>query len=168
MPFSLGRHSYVGELTHISQNVHIGSFCSIGNLCTIGAQRHPYQYLTTFPFRKVLDQKPSSLTYLGSDVWVGSNVVIIEGVLVGVGAVIGAGSIVTKDIPPFAIVCGNPARVMKYRFSSEVMMGLLETCWWNEPLEVIKELPLLDAAKCVEMLRARNLTKSKDENISGH
>ena len=69
--------------------------------------------------------------YIGNDVWVGSHVLINGGVHVGDGAVIGAGAVVVKDVPPYAIVGGVPAKVIRYRFSSEVIARLLELEWWN-------------------------------------
>ena len=103
----MGRHSYVGEFSHISQNTHIGNFTSIGNLVTFGAQKHPYNYLTTFPFEEILTKVERLITVIGSDVWVGCNSVVIQGVRVGDGAVIGAGAVVTKDVPPYMMVDDN-------------------------------------------------------------
>ena len=76
---------------------------------------------------------------IGSDVWIGSNACILRGLAVGDGAVIGAGSVVTKDVPPYAVVVGNPARVLKYRFSEEVIARLLRLEWWNMPDEVLRK-----------------------------
>jgi acetyltransferase-like isoleucine patch superfamily enzyme len=148
-PYSIGRNSYVGEFTHISQNVHIGKFTSIGNLCTIGAQKHPLEKLTTFPFIELLKSLPQAVTTIGSDVWIGSNSVILAGVTVCHGAVIGAGSVVTKDIPPYAIVAGNPARVLRHRFAKDLIAELLMTHWWDLPAEVIKKLPMQDPRACL-------------------
>lgn len=75
---------------------------------------------------------------MGNDVWVGCNSVLISGVKVGDGAIIGAGAVVTKDIPPYAIVVGVPARVIKYRFDEEVRERLLQIKWWNWDDEKIK------------------------------
>lgn len=149
----MGRFSYVSEFSHVSQNTTIGSFCSIGNLCTIGAQKHPVKHLTTFPFEEILALTELKGTVIGSDVWVGCNSVILMGVTVGHGAVIGAGAVVTKDVPPYAIVAGVPAQVIKYRFEPEIIAGLLETHWWDLPAEEIKKLPIADPAKCIEEIR---------------
>ena len=153
-PYSVGRHTYVGEFTHISQNTHIGDFCSIGNLCTLGAQKHPYHFLSTFPFLK-MPKVEALVTTIGSDVWIGCNSVILAGVTVGDGAVIGAGAVVTKDVPPYAIMAGNPARVLKYRFAPAIIAGLLETRWWELPDEAIQALPLLEPERCIEIIREK-------------
>ena len=154
-PYSIGRHSYVGEFSHISQYTHIGNFCSIGNLCTIGAQTHPTHFLTSFPFDEILERTDRYRTTIGSDVWIGCNSVILAGVEVGHGAVIGAGAIVTKDVPPYAIAVGNPAKVIRYRFPPEIIAGLLETQWWELPAEQIKQLPIFDPAACIAAIRAK-------------
>lgn len=160
-PCELGRHTYVGEFTHIAQNTFIGNFCSIGNLCTIGATNHPVHYLTSFPFEEILATTRQKATQIGHDVWIGCNAVVIAGVKVGNGAVIGAGAVVTKDVPPYAIAVGNPARVIKYRFSPEIIEGLLETRWWHLPAEEIRALPILDPEKCIAKIRAKALALEK-------
>ena len=157
-PYSIGKHSYVSEFSHVSQNVTIGNFCSIANLCTIGAQQHPVHFLTTFPFEEILAETAKKPTLIGSDVWIGCNSVIMEGVNVGHGAVIGAGAVVTKDVPPYAIVVGTPAKVIRYRFHVELIVGLLETRWWDQTAEVIRTLPIRDPESTVSVLRS--LTKT--------
>lgn len=159
-PYTIGRNTYVSEFTHVSQHVTIGSFTSIGNLCTIGAHGHALDKLTTFPFAEMIAAQPYKQTLIGSDVWIGSNSVILAGVTVGHGAVIGAGAVVTKDVPPYAIVVGNPAKVRRYRFKPELIAALLDTQWWELPAATIKALPLRDPWACVEALRA-GLDKAK-------
>ena len=159
-PFKIGRNSYVSEFTHISQNTIIGSFTSIGNLCTIGAQKHPLDRLTTFPFIELLKSLPPTSTIVGNDVWIGCNSVIIQGVSVGDGAVIGAGSVVTRDVAPYSIVIGNPARLLRYRFQPSLIQALLETRWWDLPADVIKSLPFNDPWACVETIRGLDKAKT--------
>lgn len=157
-PNELGEHTYVSEFSHISQHTHIGKFCSIANLCTIGAQQHPMNFLTTFPFEEILERTEKKHTFVGNDVWIGAGAVILQGVRVGDGAVIGAGAVVTRDVPPYAIVVGVPAKVIKYRFAPDLIAALLETKWWEFPDFIIRELPIHDPALCVEKLR--NLTSA--------
>lgn len=76
---------------------------------------------------------------IGNDVWIGSNVLIKGGVTIGDGAVVGMGSIVTKDVPPYAVVAGNPAKIIKYRCNDEQIKALLRIKWWDWPIELIKE-----------------------------
>ena len=94
-------------------------------------------------------QKP---VFIGNDVWIGLNVVVMDGVSIGDGAVIGAGAVVTKDIPPYAIAVGVPAKVIKYRFSEDIIHRLLKTRWYDQPDEVIKKLPFDNIEKCLEIL----------------
>ena len=76
-------------------------------------------------------------TKIGNNVWIGDSVIILPGVQIGDGAVIGAGSIVTKNIPPFAVAVGNPAKVIKFRFSQKIIKKLLKISWWNWPNDKI-------------------------------
>ena len=80
------------------------------------------------------------MTFIGHDVWIGHGVTIKQGVRIGNGAVIGSNTMVTKDVPPFAIVGGVPAKVIRYRFSKEVIDRLEEIQWWNLPDEKITEV----------------------------
>jgi len=154
-PVEIGQFSYVGEFSHISQFTKIGKFCSIGNLCTVGAHKHLIDGLTTSP-------GPSEFppTTIGNDVWVGSNSVILAGLTIGTGAIIGAGSVVTHDVPPYAIVAGNSARVLRFRFSDNDIAKLLESKWWDLPLEKLSTLPVNDIGICLEMLGKSDLTVS--------
>lgn len=122
----------------------IGSFCSFAIGVTIFAGyhgRHSYDFITTSPLSYVFGnpgQAETSKTLvgdlsvrIGSDVWVGYNAVIMAGVNIGHGAVLGAGCVVTKDVPPYAIVAGVPARIIKYRFSEIQIRRLLAIAWWE-------------------------------------
>jgi serine acetyltransferase len=80
---------------------------------------------------------------IGNDVWIGAKSTIMSGVKIGDGAVIGSGSVVAKDVPPYAIVVGNPAKVIKYRFDEQQIENLLEIAWWNWPEHKIKEEAML-------------------------
>ena len=115
--------------------------------------------MTTFPFVELLKDTPYKKTLIGSDVWIGSNSVILAGVTVGHGAVIGAGSVVTKNVPPYAIVFGNEAKVRRYRFDPDLIEDLLKTRWWELPAEAIRKLPLHDPRACVKALGLVELDK---------
>lgn len=89
--------------------------------------------------RIILTLKVQKKVIIGNDVWIGSHALILGGVKIGDGAVIGAGAVVTKDVPPYAVVGGVPARIIKYRFSQEIIDKLLEIKWWNLPENILKE-----------------------------
>jgi len=93
---------------------------------------------------------------IGNDVWIGGNVVILTGVSVGDGAIVGANSVVTKDIPPYAIVAGAPARVLRKRFDDETIDQLAKSSWWTLPIEEILSLPLPNVHRTLEKLRIRD------------
>ena len=138
----IGDYTYIGEYCSIS-NATVGKYCSIGARCSIGGWQHDYKKLSTSPrvYREILNQgyhDQIMQVTIGNDVWIGDNVVVLKG-NIGDGAVIGAGSVVTKDVPPYAIVASNPARIIKYRFEEEKIIRLLNDKWWSIKSEELKD-----------------------------
>lgn len=140
----VGRYSYIGRNNGVT-NARIGSFCSIGSYVTIGGGVHPLNRMSTSPLfydgnndwktnefisddNQEVDQL---LTVIGNDVWIGDFCYVKAGVTVGDGAILGAGAVVTKDVPPYAIVGGVPAKVIRYRFPKDVIDKLIELKWWE-------------------------------------
>lgn len=145
----IGRYTYTCYDDEIV-NCEIGQFCSISDEVVIGGAEHPINWVSTSPvFQNVKHSGPKKKfsefdfegikkTVIGNDVWIGRRAIIKAGVTVGDGAVIGSGSVVTKDIPPYAIVGGVPAKILKYRFGEETIKELLQSEWWNMRDEVIE------------------------------
>lgn len=125
----VGLHSYANDT--LLRNVSIGRFVSIGRRCSIGAARHSISGVTTHPIGAPPDFESDPKTIVGNDVWIGDNVLIVAGVKIHDGAVVGGGAVVTKDVDPYTVVAGVPARVIKSRFDPPIVTRLLESMWWQ-------------------------------------
>jgi acetyltransferase-like isoleucine patch superfamily enzyme len=154
-----GKHTY-GKLDirawgddYKSSVITVGSYCSIaGNVVVLLDGNHKYTGFSTYPFKESLGWDTPLNTWgkcvpdIGSDVWIGMNVLIFSGVSIGHGAIIAANTVVTKDVPPYAIVAGNPGIIKKYRFSQDIIDTLLRYPWWLLPEETIRQdiIPTID------------------------
>lgn len=158
---NIGSGSYTGTNTIIKQ-ANIGKYSSISWNVSIGGLNHPYNNISmysTYWYKRVFnidvpDKEQFKTVQIGNDVWIGSGAIVLCGINIGDGAVIGAGSVVTKDIPPYSIVVGNPARVIKKRFSQEIIDGLLKIKWWDwteqkiiDNIDVLRNPPSIDELK---------------------
>ena len=150
---SLGNMSYMAGTDfhyNLPQKTHvlIGNYCQIAHDTVIEiGQNHIFSGVSPYPFDQVLGEENTfahrapvnkQQLVIGHDVWIGSGVRIIKAVKIGNGAIVGSGSVVTKDVPPYAIVGGNPAKIIRYRFSSEIIEALDKIKWWYWPLEKVK------------------------------
>lgn len=132
----IGRYTYgdiIVEADQDTSTLTIGDFCSMASgTVFILCRDHPIHHFSTFPFKVLClkNEKVEAISkgniVIGNDVWIGYNCTIMSGVTIGQGAIIAAGSVVTKDIPPYAIAGGVPARVIKYRFNKEIIDKLLK------------------------------------------
>jgi acetyltransferase-like isoleucine patch superfamily enzyme len=159
----LGLHSYISDAT-------IGRFTQIGSRVSIGGFEHPTDWLSVGAFqwgqvneKWSLSKKLSShlnsfpkpvpeRTLIGSDCWIGNNVTILSGVKIADGSIVGAGSVVTKDLPPFSISVGNPAKVISYRFNQEIIDRLVELEWWHNELDALVGINFIDIQDAIDKL----------------
>lgn len=153
---TLGRYSYIGSNSSLLY-ASIGRFCSIASNVKVIFLNHPTsEFFSTSPvFFSVLNQCGTSFVskplfdehkmingrscIIGNDVWIGENVLIMGGAKIGDGAIVAAGAVVTKDVQPYSIVGGVPAKHIKYRFDEATIKRYLELEWWNKDDEWIKE-----------------------------
>jgi acetyltransferase-like isoleucine patch superfamily enzyme len=169
------RHGWsIGEFSYGRPKVRFpeaGACLSVGRYCSIADRveillggNHRVDWATTYPFsalRSLWPTAPKTHAYhgsrgdvtIGNDVWIGSGAMILSGVTVGDGAVIAAQAVVAKDVPPYAIVGGNPARLIRYRFDEATVRDLLETAWWDLPPGIVADLiPLLQSDRIPELI----------------
>ena len=146
----IGAYTYVSNDT-ILDNATVGNFCSIADHCRIGLPSHNPRLLSTSPIFTIknnaakmswvtedIDDFESKRTIIGNDVWIASHVLIMGGLTIGNGAVVAAGAVVTKDVPPYAIVGGVPAQIIRYRFPPEMIRLLEKSKWWDMPENTIR------------------------------
>jgi len=149
-------NSRVGLASYVAGGIYnttIGKYCSIASRRIGGTFSHPTGMLSTHPAfytprgqtnlrfaQRVLFDESDPTTVVGSDVWIGLDSVVMSGCTIGDGAIVGACALVTKDVEPYAIVGGVPARIIRHRFSPEVIAALLEWKWWDLPIEVLRNL----------------------------
>ncbi|CDZ56485.1 CatB-related O-acetyltransferase [Neorhizobium galegae] len=141
----------------------IGKFVQIarGSYFITSSANHPMTGFTTYPFRIFkpetfgYEDLPVRDTIVGNDVWIGHNAAIMPGVNIGHGAIVAAASVVARDVPPYAVVGGNPAGLIRMRYPAEIIAKLLELVWWNWPIDKIEaNLPALESGDLAALKRA--------------
>jgi acetyltransferase-like isoleucine patch superfamily enzyme len=175
--WSVGNHTY-GTPHFFEERMAkfvIGNYCSIASGVKIALGNHRTDTFTTYPFkafgkywqnvpRDIDDHSSKGDVIIGSDVWIGTDVFIGSGITIGSGAVLGAKSVIVKDVPPYAIVAGNPGRIIKYRFDSGTIDELLKLSWWDLPEDTVDSLlPLLMSSNASALLDA--LRRAKAESL---
>lgn len=153
--YQIGLGTYGIPIVHDWQEgatLKIGSYSSIAEQVEIFlGGHHRSDWVTTYPFPAMIDEAQHIQGYamsrgdvvIGSDVWLCTNSVILSGVTVGHGAVVAAGAVVSRDVAPYSIVAGNPARHVRWRFPPEVCAALLETAWWEWPEQEVRSISTL-------------------------
>lgn len=170
---NIGAYSYFGNECMIGGCI-VGRFCSIGPGVKIGLGEHETNHISTHPFffgskhgfnipdgiglPRDMTQKKHSIPRIGHDVWIGANAIIRRGVNIGTGAVIAAGAVVNKDIQPYSIVGGVPAKHISFRFDEPTINDLLQSQWWEYDLTAFIGLDVCNPA---EFLRKLNLLDNK-------
>lgn len=172
--YSMVKRSKVGAYSSFGcfswvVDCEIGRYVSIGSRCSISPHEHPKSWLSTSGFQyrtqpwmdfpmvhEVSYREPTKRTIIESDAWVGDNVFIRSGVHVGLGAIIGAGSVVVKDVPEFAIVAGNPAKVIRYRFEVEIQQMIRESKWWHFDQIDLSGCPFSDINDALNFIKRLN------------
>ncbi len=161
----IGAYSYMNDGGYLRDGVFIGRYCLIGRRVSLGAGSHPTAGLSTHPqlvyghgrpyseaeaeMLHIRNPSPSQ-TIIGNDVWIGDGAVLVAGVSIGTGAVIGANSVVTRDVPPYAITGGAPAKTIRHRFPPEVVSRLLASEWWEHPVATLRSLPVSNVFEFME------------------
>ena len=147
--FKLGLHSYRSKdaLVKVWANdcvIEVGKYCSLAKCTFVYDGNHNLNYASTYPFKEiglVKDAHPNQMIKLpskvGNDVWIADDVIIHSGIIIGDGSIIAGQSVVTKDVPPYAVVAGNPARIVKYRFSPDIIQRFINVKWWDLPESIV-------------------------------
>jgi acetyltransferase-like isoleucine patch superfamily enzyme len=155
----VGLNSYTNNLKvsdHPESTLRIGKYCSIApDVRIFLGDEHRTDWVTTFPFQVEGNRKSKGDVLIGNDVWIGFGATILSGVEIGDGAVIGARAVVAKDVKPYEIVAGNPARHIRFRFDKYAIELLLKLKWWDLPENEVQALiPMLTKAPDNEVLRS--------------
>jgi virginiamycin A acetyltransferase len=151
----LGYKTTLGLHNFFHGNIKMGKYCQVGAYVAIHTTNHPMNHLTTYINKNLFDGELANLKKegtieIGHDVWIGHNAILVGSFRVGNGAIIAAGAVVTSDVPAYSIVGGIPAKVIRYRFSQNIIAEIEALAWWNkseEELKLIKPLFLRDLSQ---------------------
>lgn len=165
---SLGKYSLLNCYSILYGDTKVGRYCSIARSCEIGADAHPLSFLSTSSlqystalmkghedttFTRKIKFEYERNTTIGNDVWIGAKSVIKSGVSIGDGAIIAALSFVNKDVPPYAIVGGIPAKIIRFRFSEKIISKLIELEWWSFSPKEMASIDFDDIETAIEQIK---------------
>lgn len=181
--FVIGEYSYGRPKVRFPESgarLVIGRYCSIADRVEILlGGNHRIDWVSTYPFAAMTGHFPGAAgleghhatagdVIIGHDVWLGSGCMILSGVRIGHGAVVAARAVVTRDVPPYAIVGGNPAKLIRSRFGDATVAALLDIAWWDLPKEEIEPLiPLLQSERIEELIAAVRARRARSSRSSG-
>lgn len=181
-----GAYSYMNNGGYIRDNTFVGRYCSVGRRVTLGAAMHAMDGISTSPAVRMgtassytpqqrVDLKISEArghaTIVMNDVWIGDGAVILPGVTLGNGAVIGANAVVTTDIPPYAVVAGCPARILRYRFPQAIVEALMRSEWWELSKATLAGMPtgnVLEFIEETERARVEGVTHERNHTFHSY
>lgn len=167
---SVGKYFGLGNFSYIADSI-IGSYCTFASRISVAAFNHPINFLSIHEFQyknlikafgETIIKKRNDLqnslrlkkkTNIGNDVWIGDNAVILKGVRINSGSIIGAGTIVTKDVEPYSVVVGNPAKVIKKRFPDKIISELLKLKWWDLSIKELRDCDFQDIYKSISQIK---------------
>lgn len=167
----VGAYSYLRRVAYVNGVQSIGRYCSIAPEAIIGGSEHPTDWLSTHPFqynpsylvrasfskegpeRELPPLPRSEPCVIGHDVWIGAAAVVKRGVKIGNGAVVAAGAVVTRDVEPYAIVGGTPARIIRRRFDEKRIEKLLALEWWNHAADSLRDVPFNDIDRAMDAVQ---------------
>jgi acetyltransferase-like isoleucine patch superfamily enzyme len=167
----IGKYTYINKYSLVDKNTaSIGRFCSIAYGVKIGLGHHPVDWVSTHHFAydkkygfvkasRHFENNPDQRCIIGNDAWIGANSIVLAGVKVGDGAIVGANSLVTKDVEPYSIVFGTPAKFHRYRFDEKIREELLKIKWWEwEDEKIINNVDLFnDPEKLIAFVKNQSL-----------
>ena len=179
----IGAYTYINSNTTIYPRTDIGRYCSIGKNNEVATFNHPLNWLSTSPFQynmklhfpkyetecNQIKTERLEKTIIGNDVWIGATCIIKRGVTIGDGAVVAGGAVVIHDVPPYSIVGGVPAKILKYRFDEKTIEKLLTLNWWELTAKELDGVQFDDIQKAIQQLEEiknkKDLQKSINDTI---
>lgn len=152
---SIGRGSTIGRLSIIYGDVSIGNFCQFAPNVGLYSRNHPVNYLSLYTNAYLFDgrlkqRNTNKKIEIGHGVWLGHGALVLSGVKIGNGAIVAGGSVVIKPVPPYAIVAGNPAKIIRYRFNEGTIQKIEKLDWYDKPMEELKSIEELFHIDLVE------------------